>query len=266
VSDGPEEDAPVLARRDGPVLVLTLNRPDRLNAVSLPLYLELHRHLKEAASDPDVRCAVLTGAGRGFCVGADLKAHGEGAPTGEERRRYVKTAQKVNRRIQLGPVPVVAAVNGHAIGAGLELALSADFAIAAEEAKLRFPEVSLGTFLGGGVVYTLAERVGVLKARELVYFGEFFLGRDAAAMGVVNRAVPTAEVLPTALAWAHRLAEQAPRSLAAAKRLIGPGGTVSRKKALAREAEALMEIFGTRDWAEGVAAFREKRKPRYTGE
>jgi len=256
----------VLSRREGPVLVLTLNRPERLNAVSLPMYRAMDRALREAASDPGVRTVVVTGAGRAFCVGADLKAHGEGPPTGEERREYVETAQRVNRRIQEGPVPVVAAVNGHAIGGGLEMALSADFLLVAEEAKLRFPEVSLGTFVGGGVVYTLPERVGALKARELLYFGDFFLGREAAEMGLANRALPAQEVLPTALAWAGRLADQAPRSLAAAKRLVGPAGTMSRKKALAREGEALLEIFGTRDWAEGVRAFSEKRQPRFTGE
>jgi enoyl-CoA hydratase len=266
VSDPRSESDSVLAHRDGPLLVLTLNRPERLNAVSLPLYRELGRRLKEGALDQEIRCAVLTGAGRAFCVGADLKAHGGGPPTGEDRRQYVKAAQAANRRIQMGRLPVVAAVNGHAIGAGLELALSADFMIVAEEAKLRFPEVSLGTFVGGGVAYTLAERVGVLKARELVYFGDFFLGREAAEMGIANRAVPTEEVLGVALEWAHRLALQAPRSLAAAKRLIGPAGTVSRRTALAREAHVLMEIFGTRDWAEGVAAFHEKRKPHFTGE
>ncbi|HSG47584.1 MAG TPA: enoyl-CoA hydratase/isomerase family protein [Longimicrobiales bacterium] len=260
------EVEPVLSRREGPVLVLTLNRPDRLNAVSLAMYRALDRELKAAAKGGEVRAVVLTGAGRAFCVGADLKAHGEGPPTGQERREYVDTAQRVNRRIQLGPLPVVAAVNGHAIGGGLELALSADFLLVSESAKLRFPEVSLGTFVGGGVVYTLAERVGVLKARELLYFGDFFLGTEAAAMGVANRALPTEEVLPTALAWAGRLTEQAPRSLAAAKRLVGPAGTMARKRALAREGDALLEIFGTRDWAEGVAAFHEKRPPRYTGE
>lgn len=257
---------PVLSRREGSVLVLTLNRPERLNAVSLSMYRALDRELKTAAKGKEIRAVVLTGAGRAFCVGADLKAHGQAPPTGEERREYVETAQRVNRRIQLGPVPVVAAVNGHAIGGGLEMALSADFLLVSESAKLRFPEVSLGTFVGGGVVYTLPERVGILKARELLYFGEFFLGTEAAAMGVANRALPTEEVVPTALDWAKRLAEQAPRSLAAAKRLVGPAGTLSRKQALAREGDALLKIFGTRDWAEGVAAFNEKRPPRYTGE
>lgn len=267
-SPGPIDPSlrPVLVRRDGPVLILTLNRPDRLNAVSLPMYGMLLQELGQAAKDPDVRCVVITGQGRAFCVGADLKSHGEGAPTGEERKRYVRTAQRVNHLIQTGPKPVVAAVNGHAIGGGLEMALSSDFMIVAEEAKLRFPEVALGTFVGGGTVYTLAERVGTLKARELIYLGDFFLGREAADMGVAYKSVPVGEVLPVALELAHRLAELAPISLAWAKRLIGPAGTMPRRDALRLEARALERIFGTRDWQEGVDAFHEKRPPRYTGE
>jgi enoyl-CoA hydratase/carnithine racemase len=259
-------DEPVLSRRHGPTLVLTLNRPERLNAVSLPMYARLLAELRAAAADRDVRCVVLTGQGRAFCVGADLKAHGEEPPTGEERRRYVRTAQRVNRLIQVGPTPVVAAVNGHAVGAGLELALSSDFMIVAQEAKLRFPEISLGTFVGGGTVYTLAERVGTLKARELVYLGDFFLGREAVDMGVAWKAVPPDQVVPAALELAARLAEKAPLSLAWAKRLIGPAGTMPRRRALALEARALERIFGTRDWREGVEAFLEKRAPRFTGE
>lgn len=263
-SGTPEE--PVLVRQEDAVLVLTLNRPDRLNAVSLPMYGTLRAELERAAGDRGIRCVVLTGQGRAFCVGADLKSHGEGPPTGDERRRYVETAQEVNRLIQLGPKPVVAAVNGHAIGGGLEMALSSDFMVVADEAKLRFPEIALGTFVGGGTVYTLAERVGTLKARELVYLGEFFLGKEAAAMGVAWRSVPADRVLDEAMALAGRLAEKAPLSLARAKRLIGPAGTMSRDEALAAEAEALIEIFGTRDWKEGVEAFHEKRSPRYVGE
>jgi len=263
-SRSPEE--PVLSRREGSILVLTLNRPERLNAVSLPMYQRLLEELRSASNDKDVRCVVLTGQGRAFCVGADLKAHGEGPPSGVDRKRYVRTAQRVNQFIQMGKVPVVAGVNGHAIGGGLEMALSSDFMVVAEQAKLRFPEISLGTFVGGGAVYTLAERVGVVKARELIYLGDFFLGAEAAEMGVAYRAVPTEEVLPVAMELAGRLVEKAPVSLAYAKRLIGAASTMSRSKALKKEGKALERIFDTRDWQEGVSAYEEKRAPEYIGE
>lgn len=255
----------VLARQDGAILTLTLNRPDRLNAVNQTLYDRLVEELTRAGGDRGVRCVVLTGAGRAFCAGADLKAHAERRPTEGERTRYAAAAQHANYLLQLGRVPVVAAVNGHAIGGGLELALSCDFMIVAEDAKLRLPEVALATFIGGGVSYSLAERVGVLKARELIYFGDFFTGADAAALGIANRAVPTDDVLPLAREWAERLVEVAPLSLSAAKRLIGPAGAMSRDDALERERIALERIFGSDDWREGVEAFRDKRPPRYRG-
>lgn len=255
----------VLASRDGALLVLTLHRPHRLNAVNVALYECLVRELEGAAADRDIRCVVLTGAGRAFCAGADLKEHRDRDPTLEERRYYTGIAQQANHLMQTIGTPVVAAVNGHAIGAGLELALSADLAIVAEEAKLRLPEIALGTFVGGGTVYTLSDRVGVPKAREIIYLGDFFSGADAAAWGVLNRAVPAAEVLREAMQLARRLARRAPIPLAAVKRLIGPAADMSREEALDRERIALEEIFGTADWREGLTAFHEKRPPRYKG-
>jgi enoyl-CoA hydratase len=256
----------VLIKRSGRVSTLTLNRPDRLNAVGRPLYEELIRELEAAAADPGVRCIVLTGSGRAFCAGADLKAHAAGAPEPEERELYIDAAQRANELIQTIGTPVVAAVNGHAIGAGLEMALSADFMIVADKAKLRLPEVALATFVGGGAVYTLAERVGVLRARELIYFGEFFSGTEAARMGIANLAVPVTEVLTTAMTWAGRLAKLAPLSIAAAKRMIGPAGGRTRTEAMSDERAALSEIFGSADWAEGVGAFHDGRDPEYRGE
>ena len=258
--------AEVVIARDGPLLTLTLNRPQRLNAVSLPLYERLVGALEEADRDLSVRCVILTGSGRAFCAGADLKAHRDSPLSRVERRRYVEMGQRANHLIQTIGTPVVAAVNGHAIGAGLELALSADFAIVAEDAKLRLPEVALGTFIGGGAAYTLAERVGVAKAREIVYLGDFLSGSEAAEMGVLNEAVPASEVLPAATRLARRLARRAPIPLAAAKKLIGPASALPRKEALERERAALEEVMGTADWREGLAAFHQKRPPEYRGE
>ena len=262
--DGPRQRE-VLASRDGRVLVLTLNRPHRLNAVSLPLYEQLIAQLEAAATDPEVRCVVLTGTGRAFSAGADLKEHRDAPPPPEERARYIRAGQRVNHLIQTIGTPVVAAVNGHAIGAGLEIVLSADLAVVADDARLRLPEVALGTFVGGGAVYTLAQRVGVLRARELIYMGDFFSGADAAAMGVVNRAAPAADVVPVAMRWAARLARRAPLPLAAAKRLMGSAPEMSREEALEREREVLEAVFDTEDWAEGLAAFHAGRKPDFQG-
>ncbi len=256
----------VVVSREGAIVTLTLNRPERLNAVNLSLYEQLIVALDSANEDRDVRCIILTGSGRAFCAGADLKAHAERPPTSDERAVYTGAAQRANEVIQMGNTPVVAAVNGHAIGGGLELALSSDFMIVAEDAKLRLPEVALGTFIGGGVAYTLAERVGVLKARELIYFGDLFLGAEASQMGIANVAVPAARVVPLAREWAEKLAAQAPLSLAAAKRLIGPAGTMPRAEALELERAALEQIFGSADWQEGIDALRETRTPRYRGE
>ena len=140
----------VIAERRGPVLHVTLNRPERLNAVSEELYTAALDRLAAADADPEVRCVVLAGAGRAFCVGADLKAHGEGTRSGSDRERYVDLGQRVCAQIQQMGTPVVAAVHGYALGAGAEMAVSADFLVIADDAEMGFPEVSIGTFVGGG--------------------------------------------------------------------------------------------------------------------
>lgn len=256
----------VLVESVSSALVLTLNRPDRLNAVSLDMYHSLLDSLDRARRDPSIRSVVLTGRGRGFCVGADLKAHGDRPMDEATRHVYIDAAQEVNRALQDHPGPVIAAVNGHAIGAGLELALSADLVVAAEEAKFRLPEIALGTFVGGGVTYTLVQRLGMLKAKELLFMGEFFSGLEAARMGLVNEAVPAARVLERGLELAERVGRLAPVSLRLAKELLAAVQDLDRDELLAREAEALRTCMRTGDWKEGIDAFREKREPIYRGE
>lgn len=261
-----EPPPPLLAELDSPpTAILRLNRPDRLNAVSLELYERLGEALETIDTDERFRVAVITGTGRAFCVGADLKAHGEDDPGPEQRRRYVETGQSAYRRLQELRIPVVAAVNGHAIGAGLELALSCDIIVVSEDAKLRFPEIALGTFIGGGTVYTLAQRVGLAKAKELIMLGEFFLGADAQTFGLANRAVPTAEVWDHSIQIADALAARAPRSLAFAKQLLRRAQREDYDAAMALEADALLSCMTTNDWHEGIEAFHEKRPPKFTG-
>lgn len=260
------EAATVLYERKEAIASLTLNRPDRLNAVSLELYSAFLEKLTMAERDRDVRAIIVTGAGRAFCAGADLKAHAEGTGDAAARQRYIRTAQRVNHRLQTLPKPVVAAVNGPAVGGGLELALSCDFIVAAEDAKLRLPEVVLGTFVGGGVTYTLSERVGMGKAKELLFLGDFFSGREAEQMGLANRAVPAFMVREAAMELARRLAGGAPMSMALVKRLLRDAALMPPRAAMRAEARALARCMATADWREGIAAFAEKRPPKYTGE
>lgn len=257
---------PILTDRSGPILRITLNRPDRLNAVSLPLYRSLLEALDAVADDPEIRAVVLTGAGRAFCAGADLKAHAESDLSIEDRHRYAHTAQRANFALQKCARPVVAAVNGAAVGAGLELALSCDFIVVAEDAKLRLPEIALGTFVGGGVMHTLPERVGPAKAREILLLGGFFSGGDAARMGLALRAVPTADVPAEADRLASRLAAQAPVSMALARKLLRRAPRMRRREVMAAEARSLEKCMATADWREGIAASREKREPLYSGQ
>jgi enoyl-CoA hydratase len=161
---------------------------------------------------------------------------------------------------------VIAAVNGAAVGAGLELALSCDFIVVADDAKLRLPELALGTFFGGGIAHTLPQRIGLARAKQLLFLGDFFTGSEAATLGLAYAAVPTLAVHDAARALAGRLARLAPIPVRLAKRLLDRAPLMGRSAVMRSEERALATCMGTRDWAEGVAAHREKREPRYVGE
>ena len=229
------------------------------------MYEMLEAELARIGTDFETRVVILTGAGRAFCSGADLKAHRDHEASLAERRPYIETSQRVFRAIQTLPQPVVAAVNGHAIGAGCEMALSCDFLIVAEEAKLRMPEVALATFIGGGTAYTLRRRIGHARAAELILTGRYFTPAEAGAWGLANEVLPASEVFPTARALAARLARNAPISMRLAKQLLDRAEAVDPDEALRLEAEALFTCMTSEDWREGLAAFAEKRDPVYRG-
>lgn len=253
----------LFTQSDG-IAELRLNRPQRLNAVTQQLYEELNAALTQAEENPDVRVILLTGEGRAFCVGADLKEHKAGR-TAFDRRQYLAGEQAVCKRLLSMRKPVVAAVNGYAIGAGAEMAIASDFMIMAESAQISLPEVSIANFLGGGVTWLLPRLVGMAKARELVFLGEKINGAEAVRIGLANRVFPDGEFLDGARAFARKLAQKPPFSMELAKRQLNFAAESTFDAALSAELEGMMFVGTTKDWQEGVDAFAEKRAPVFTG-
>lgn len=254
----------LILRRHGQVQEIRFNRPHRLNAVTEALYAELNDALTRAEADGEVRVVVLTGEGRAFCVGADLKEHKQGR-TAFDRRQYLQGEQIVCKRLMQMQTPVIAAVNGFALGAGAELAIAADFLLMADSAQIGLPEVSIGNFLGGGVTWLLPRLVGLAKARELVFLGERIDGAEAVRIGLANRHYPGEGFFDAALAFAEQVANKAPLSMALAKEQLTFSGERTLDACLTAELEGMTFVGTTRDWQEGVDAFAEKRTPRFQG-
>lgn len=262
------DNQPVLSQLREGVLWLTLNRPERLNAVSKPMYDLLCQLLDEAEANTQVRAVVLTGAGRAFCVGADMKTHGAATRTPYERREYLRGEQEVCRRLFNLKKPVISAVNGFALGAGAELALAADFMLMRDTAQWGLPETSLGAFIGGGISWLLPARLGLAKAKELVLLGERLNGEQALASGLAQRCfkADSEEIFQQQVQeFALQLASKAPISMALAIQQLNSAGQRSFDDALIAELEGMMFCSTTQDWQEGVDAFAEKRTPNFIG-
>lgn len=247
------------------VLQVRFNRPERLNAVIEALYHELLDVLQRASQSSEIRAIVLTGEGRAFCVGADMKAHGGAARTLMQRRAYLQLGNDVCEAILKLRKPVVAAVNGYALGAGAEMAVSCDFIVMADDAQIGFPETSIGTCVGGGVSKLLPSLVGLTQARRLLYLGDKITGSEAAAIGLALSSHSQVNLLSEALSLAGKLASQAPVSMAMLKPLINRGAHTSLESQLQQELDAVFTCSTTEDWQEGVDAFSDRRKPNFQG-
>ncbi|RWN24970.1 MAG: enoyl-CoA hydratase/isomerase family protein [Mesorhizobium sp.] len=250
--------------QDG-IVEIRLNRPHRLNAVVQKLYDEVLAALDQSERDKNVRVIVLTGEGRAFCVGADLKEHKAGRPA-FDRRQYLMSEQRVCRRLISHPKPIIAAVNGYALGAGAEIALACDLIVMAASARIGFPETGLGAFLGGGVTNILPRLVGLAKARELIFFGRQIDGSEAVRIGLASRCFPDEEFSEGIRALASELSKKAPFSMQLAKEQLASASDGTFDSALTAELEGMMFCSTTRDWQEGVDAFAEKRSPVFRGE
>lgn len=235
------------------VRIVTLSRPARLNAIVPELLEDLIAALQAADRDPLVRAIVLTGAGRAFCAGDDLKEFGSQSSDEATTRAYVERIQDVTRAMMLGGTTVIGAIRGWAVGGGLEWAINCDFAIAAEGTRFFFPEVSLGVFVTGGVTALLPRVVGLQRARELIMLGERFDAAQAQAWGLVWKVVPDAALMAEAIALARRIAALPPGPVRALRRILAHGGGL--EQAMAAETEATIRGFLDPETARRVAAF-----------
>jgi len=244
---------------------IRFNRPHRLNAVVEQFYIELISALKQAQADNDARAILLIGEGRAFCVGADMKEHGAGERSLFERRQYLQLGNDVCETIFELNKPVVAAVKGYALGAGAEIACSCDFVLMEESAKIGFPEVSIGTCVGGGVTQFLPRLVGLAKARELIFLGDKIDGNQAAQIGLITKVVADDQLSAEAEIFITRLAEKAPTSMQLVKKLLNQSTYNDLDTQLQLELDGVFTCTTTKDWQEGVDAFAQKRTPKFKG-
>ena len=241
---------------EGDVAVVTLNRPARLNAIGGTLLADLHDCLARAQSDDGVRVVVLTGAGRAFCAGDDLKEFAAQALSAESAARICADIQRITRDIMTGPRPVIGAVAGHAVGGGFEWMLNCDLVVAADDLQCFFPEMALGHFVTGGVTHLLPRAVGHQRAMELLLLGERIGAVGLRDLGLVNRVVPRADLLPAAMHLARRVAALAPGAVARLKRVVTGDDSLTLAGALTAEEQDARACFTDPETARRVAARR----------
>ena len=256
----------VIVERAKGVATLRLNRPEKLNALNLPLIRELTAALRSLQGDDKVRAVVLTGNGPAFSAGGDfeaIQALWKASPI--ESRRHLLDGLEVIKALYHLERPTVALVNGPAVGGGLSLALACDFVLAAEDAALSFPFVRLGIIPDMGALYLVPRLVGMRRALELFLSGRTFTGKEAAEMGLITRALPPDALDTEGMRLARQLAEGATRALGATKTLLHHAMELDLERLLELEAHAQSLLWHTADHREAIAAFREKRPPRFIG-
>ena len=255
----------VLKEKRDFVLLLTLNRPEVMNALNLQTLLELRSTLEEVWFSRDVRVLIITGAGeKAFCAGADLKERERMSEI--EVKNYIKTIRDTFTMIEDIPKPVICAINGYAFGGGLEMALACDIRIAADTAKMGLTETSLAIIPGAGGTQRLPRVVGKAKAKELIFTARRIDAQEAYRIGLVNEVVPRERLLDRAFEIASEIAQNGPLAVEAAKFAINRGSEVDLKTGLEIESKAYDTLIPTKDRREGLLAFKEKRKPNYVGE
>lgn len=244
---------------EGSIATVTLNRPDKLNAIDPPMLEQLEAAVREIDRNQDIRAVIVTAAGdRAFCVGADINAWSALAPL-DMWRRWVRDGHRVLEELARLRQPAIAALNGLAFGGGLELALACDLRLAADHVELAAPEVRIGTLPGWAGTRRLAIAIGVARAKQMIFTGARISAAVAERWGLVNEVVPRADLMTRAVELAQQIAANAPVAVQLAKQSID--GALGDGTVTALEAMAGALAAGTEDGREGIAAFREKREP-----
>jgi 2-(1,2-epoxy-1,2-dihydrophenyl)acetyl-CoA isomerase len=264
----PAQAGPVLleGKHDG-IATLVMNRPDRLNALNTELAVALNDALGRIGKDESIRVVVITGAGRAFCAGGDLGALGKGHQTGatHELEPLLRAGMQMVLKMRTLPQPVIAAVNGAAAGAGMNIALAADIRIAAEEATFGQNFAKVGLFPDYGGTYFLPQLVGPAKAAELFYTGEMIDAKTALSLGIVNQVVPSVQLETEVKTLAQKIAQGATLAIQAVKKDLFARDEKELIRALENEVQEQNRCYLSEDCREGIRAFFEKRRPKFQG-
>ena len=249
--------------RRGPIETLRIDREQALGALNFEIMAALGSYVEALAKRREVRVLILTGTGRGFVAGADIKGY-HGAPQ-TEFDAFQRRSRETFDAIAGLPQITICAVNGYALGGGFELALCCDFILVSEKARLGLPEIKLGLLPGGGGTQRLTRLVGAMRAKEILLTGRMLDAAEAVSCGAALEACAPDELMPRSLELAELLSEQAPIALAEGKRIVDDGLETSLAAGLTFEQRVLGALFATRDGKEGIAAFLEKRTPQFEG-
>jgi len=255
----------ILVELDNEIAVVTINRPKALNALDNEVLKELSAAMADVAANPEVRVIIITGAGdKAFVAGADIPYMLSLTPM--QAKEFSRLGQSVFSQIENIPKPVIAAVNGFALGGGCELSMACDIRIASEKAKFGQPEVSLGILAGFGGTQRLARLVNPGIAKEMLFTGEIYDAQTALRIGLVNKVVPAEELMDVCKKMARRIASMGPVGVRLTKEAVNQGQNMDIEKAFNLESDLFGLVFSTSDQTEGMRAFLEKRKAEFKGE
>lgn len=253
----------IVTTTENDIATITVSRPESLNALNRNVLKELDTALTEIEGNRSLKVLIITGAGKAFVAGADIKGMSEEDPKGIAS--YVELGQNVMRKIECLSIPVIAAVNGFALGGGLELALSCDLIFASQNAKVGQPEVNLGIIPGFGGTQRLIHRCGVGTTRRLCYSGEIIGADEALSLGIVDKIFPAESFMAEVKKFANLVASKGPLAVKEAKRVIREAHEGLLVSGLRLEVDAFIKLFASNDRKEGMMAFLEKRTPNFKG-